>query len=36
VDRGLESRIREKFKYLRELDKISARQRYPDQSGTGD
>jgi putative ATPase len=30
VDRGLESKIREKFKYLRELDKISARQRYKD------
>ncbi len=30
VDRGLESRIREKFKYLRELDNISARQRYGD------
>lgn len=30
VDRGLESRILEKFKYLRELDKISTRQRYPD------
>jgi putative ATPase len=29
VDRGLESRIREKFKLLRELDKISVRQRYP-------
>jgi len=28
VDRGLESRIREKFKLLRELDKISVRQRY--------
>jgi len=31
VDRGLESRIREKFKLLRELDKISVRQRYPEQ-----
>jgi putative ATPase len=31
VDRGLESRIREKFKLLRELDKISVRQRYPAQ-----
>lgn len=30
VDRGLESKILEKFKYLRELDKISTRQRYPD------
>ena len=30
VERGLESKILEKFKYLRELDKISARQRYPD------
>jgi putative ATPase len=30
VDRGLESKIREKFKYLRELDKISAKQRYKD------
>ncbi len=33
VDRGLESRILEKFKYLRELDKISSRQRYPGQGG---
>ena len=33
VDRGLESRILEKFKYLRELDKISARQRYRDTPG---
>jgi putative ATPase len=30
VDRGLESKILEKFKYLRELDNISIRQRYPD------
>ncbi|MEM8662404.1 MAG: recombination factor protein RarA, partial [Pseudomonadota bacterium] len=30
VDRGLESKILEKFKYLRELDRISSRQRYPD------
>jgi putative ATPase len=30
VDRGLESKILEKFKYLRELDKISIHQRYPD------
>ena len=29
VERGLEARIKEKFKYLRELDKISSRQRYP-------
>ncbi len=36
VDRGLESKIREKFKYLRELDKISAHQRYPGTSGNGD
>ncbi|MDH4039754.1 MAG: replication-associated recombination protein A [Gammaproteobacteria bacterium] len=36
VDRGLESRIREKFKYLRELDRISARQRYPGGSRDGD
>ena len=34
VDRGLESKILEKFKYLRELDKISTRQRYRgDKSG---
>ena len=33
VDRGLESKIVEKFKYLRELDNISARQRYPDDTG---
>ena len=31
VDRGLESKIREKFKYLRELDKISNRKRYRDE-----
>ena len=36
VDRGLESKIREKFKYLRELDSISTRQRYPDKSGNSD
>ena len=36
VDRGLESKIREKFKYLRELDSISTRQRYPDKSGSSD
>ncbi len=36
VDRGLESKIREKFKYLRELDSISTRQRYPDKSGNRD
>ena len=33
VDRGLESKILEKFKYLRELDKISARRRYRDSAG---
>ncbi len=33
VDRGLESKILEKFKYLRELDNISARKRYPDSTG---
>ena len=36
VDRGLESRILEKFKYLRELDKISPRQRYPGKPGGGE
>ena len=36
VDRGLESKIREKFKYLRELDKISSRQRYRHRSGNSD
>lgn len=36
VDRGLESRIIEKFKYLRELDKISSRQRYGGQGGGND
>jgi len=36
VDRGLESKIREKFKYLRELDKISSRQRYRDRPGNSD
>jgi putative ATPase len=35
VDRGLESKIREKFKYLRELDTMSPRQRYG-KSGAGD
>tara|TARA_R110001592_G_scaffold38609_1_gene127220 strand:+ start:58054 stop:59430 length:1377 start_codon:yes stop_codon:yes gene_type:complete len=32
VDRGLESKILEKFKYLRELDKISTRRRYRDKT----
>jgi putative ATPase len=36
VDRGLESRILEKFKYLRELDKISPRQRYRSQGDDKD
>jgi putative ATPase len=36
VDRGLESKIREKFKYLRELDKISSRRRYRDRPGNSD
>jgi len=36
VDRGLESKIREKFKYLRELDKISSRKRYGEGSPGGD
>ena len=36
VDRGLESRILEKFKYLRELDKISTQQRYRDTKHTAD
>jgi len=36
VDRGLESKIREKFKYLRELDKISSRKRYRDRPGNSD
>jgi putative ATPase len=36
VDRGLESRILEKFKYLRELDKISTQQRYRNSKHTAD
>jgi putative ATPase len=36
VDRGLESKIREKFKYLRELDKISSRQRYRHRPGNSE
>jgi putative ATPase len=36
VDRGFESKVREKFKYLRELDKISARQRYRDRTPDND